>query len=442
MARGPPTPRQAPHRRPARAPLRGDERAVGDFVGTLLMVVLVVALASVVAVMVASSLEDPAPPRAALSLAPVAPGDDALKVLLRNGEPIPLDALVVTLERDGGPAQDVPSAAWGLAGEAWRPGERLAIPLLPVAGSDEALRVRLYRSDANAIIGELSSRAGGAGALPSAASLAAGLSPAAIRADGVSASLVTVRVTHPEGALAVARVVVDLREVSRATNGGPLLVDLADAGRAGDAVGADGVWSGLLSIPRGTPAGAYVLEVNATDAWGRRVATPLTLTVLEQPTLLFHGALLDVPPSSSIATFRLRNWTFDTLHPARLDEDAVLLRVVSEGKAWNVLLNLEDVSGIATLRQVRVWNGENETVYAPRLSRLPLAGLDLDLLDPVGSLQLVHASGSPHPTALYQASGLQGRPQLVVAFFGDEFVSGNVPYSTDTGIYSAEVLLR
>lgn len=437
MARGPPTARQALAPSPAGAPFARDDRAVGDFVGTILMVVLVVALASVVAVMVATSLDDPAPPRASLSLAPVAPGDASLKVLLRNGEPIPLDALRVTLERNGGVHDDVPPAAWGLTGATWRPGERLLVPLTPAAGQDETLRVRVYRTDANALLAEMTSRAGGASLSPSTVTLAGSLTPAAIPADGVSTSLVTVRITHPEGALAVARVVVDLREVSRATGGGPLLVELNDGARDGDAVGADGTWSAALRLPRGTPPGAYALQANAIDAWGRTATTLLVITVPEQPGLLYPGALLDVPTSANGTTMRLRNWTWDTLHPARLDDDGILLRVVSEGKAWNALLLLEDQNGVATLRQVRVWNGENETVYNPRLARTPLAGLDLDLLDPVGSLQLVHASGSPHPTALYPASGLEGKPQLVVSAFGDD--KGGV---LDIGIYSLEALIR
>lgn len=441
MVRGGPT--------PGKPPLSADERAVSDFVGTLLMVVVVVALGSVVAVLATSALDEPAPSAAALSLVPVSPGDATLRLLHRNGEPIPLGSLSLTLERNG-TAAPVPRAAWTTPdASAWRPGDRLSFPLSPAAGSGEQLRVRVVRTDENVLVAEMATRVATTGLAPSATTLAASFSPALLITDGASTTRLAARVSHPGGALAVASVVADLTNATVPSGSAPLLVDLNDEGRRGDLVGGDGVWSALVSLPTGTPRGVYTVSVNATDGAGRVASVPVTLQTRERPvgtsgTALLPGVTFEAPTSANVTRFRLREFAWDRLDPARLDEDAILLRVVGENdKAWSCLLLLDDASGVATAKELRMWTNAGETVYVPRNgTRLPLAGLDLDLLNPVGSLQWVYSSGVADPGTLYPSADVRGDARFLVALFGQDEAIPREQASLITGILSAEVVLR
>ena len=445
MPGGPPTPRQAA-RRPGRAlrrALRPDEGAVGDFVGTILMVALVVALGAVVAVMVAAGLDDAAPPAASLSLAPVEPGDASLRVLLRNGAPIPVSSLALTLERNGTLAA-LPPSAWSVPGGAtWRAGERLSIPLSPPAGVDEPLRVRVFRTDHNALLSELGARAGHGPASAPLPTLSGAFTPPSATPDGVATVLLEVRVSHPQGALAAASAVADLGALSRSAGAGPLLVPLSDSGRGGDAAGGDGVWSALVTVPRATPPADYAVPVNVTDAWGRATGAVLALNVKPGTAAAktYVGLNFEAPTSQNVTWFRVRNWTWDQLYPQRVDDDFVTVRVVGDGgRGWTAMIHLDEVNGVPAAKQLRAWGPQNETVYVPRNgTRLPLANLDLDLLDPVGSLQWVYSTGAPHPTALYQHAGIQGRPRFTMPHFGQDQTTGNEPLSLGTGIWSAEV---
>lgn len=427
-------------------PLQRDEAAVGDFVGTLLMVAVVVALGSVVAVMVATSLDDPVPPRASVSLAALAPGDPEVRLLHRNGEAIPLSALVVQLQRDDAAPSEVARDTWTTPdADEWRPGERLTFPLSPAAGGDERIRVRLFRTDANLLVAELSSRAASAEGPAAKASLAPTLTPSYVVADGMTSTLLAVQVSHPEGALAVASLVADLRNVTP-EGAGAILFALNDEGRDGDEVGGDGTWSALVGLPEGAPLGTHTYTLDLTDAEGRRLTSEASMKV--KPAAadgipVSIGVTFDVPTSENVTSLRVRNWTWDKLNPTRMDDDYALFRIVGDnGKSWSCLLTLEEFGGQPYARQMRLSNDVGETLYTPRNgTRLALAGLDMDLLAPVASLQWSRTSGAAAGVPLYDASGVLGTPRFVVAHFGQD-VSGSTAFAQNTGFLSAEVVAQ
>lgn len=429
---------------------RVDDAAVGDFVGTLLMVVVVVALGSVIAVVVASTLDQPAPSRASLSLTSVAPGDTTLSLLHRNGDPIPLSALAITVQRNDSDAVAIPASSWsGTSPDAWMPGERLSFPLSPAVGADERVRVRVARTDANALLADLASKGASTAREAAPLSMTATITPPSVVADGVSTSLLAVRISHPEGALAVASVVADLSAPSRAGGAGALLVPLGDEGRDGDAVGGDGVWSALLLSPTTTPDGTYPVVLNATDTAGRKATATLHVTVVqvvgtgEEGKASYVGSDFSAPTSANLTSFRVRNWAWDQLYPQRLADDFVLVRIVgAEGKGWSALVQLEEFNGGAYAKSLRVWGPNAETTYVPRNgTRVPLAGFDMDLKDPVGSLQWVRASGAAHPLALYQNAGITGTPRLVLPYMGQDQTTSNQPLSQNTGIFSVDLVI-
>lgn len=441
MVRGGPTPRQ---------PVPRGDHAVSDFVGTLLMVGIVVALGSVVAVLATSTLEEPAPSTTSLALAPAGPGDASLRLLLRNGEAIPLHALSVSLQRGDADAADVPAASWTTPDpSSWRPGDRLSLPLSPPAAPDERLRVRVFRADENVLVAELATRVPAATLAPSATTLAATFSPMPLITDGISTTLLAVRATHPEGVLGVASVVADLRNVTVPYGSAPLVVELNDAGRSGDLVGGDGIWSAHVALPPSTPPGTYTVSVNATDAAGRVASVPATLGTVSKAlgtegTSTSIGTSFAAPTSENVTSFRLKGWNWDRLYPQRLDDDFVLVRVLGDdGRSWSALVLLEEANGQPYAKQLRVWGPLNETFYAPRNgTRLSLVDLDMDILDPVASQQWVYASGAPHPTALYPSSGVLGSSRFVAAHFGQDQTTSNAQLSLNSGIFSVEVVLK
>lgn len=428
--------------------MRGDA-AVSDFVATLLLVALVVVLGSVLAVVVTANLDAPAAPAASFALASVSPGDATLGVVLRNGEAQPLGDLVLRVQRGAGPETVVPRDQWTTPDPTLLlAGERLALPLAPPAADGEAFVVRIVHSPANALLATLEARAGGADAALDPPTLAASFSPAATRTDAPPRLLV--RVTHPAGGLAVARVVADVRNLTlNATLPAPLA--LGDQGGAGDLVGGDGTWTALVPLPARLPQGSYNVSVNATDVTGRVVATTLaTLHVtgtrcvgcaVETGVAAYEGTRLYAPTSANLTTFRLRNWTWDRLHQDRLDDDEMAFRIVNATHAWSASLLFAEENGVAGIRTLTVWTAGNESTYAPRNGTLlPLAGLDLNLADPVAEMQMVHASGNAHPNSLYPRADMRGNTTLVVAYVRGGFGGGN-PIARETALFSVDVVL-
>lgn len=453
--------------------MRGDA-AVSDFVATLLLVALVVVLGSVLAVAVTSSLERAAPPAASIALAAASPGDATVRLVLRNGEPIPLAGISVTLQRNASAPVDVPRAAWSTPDAAtWRPGETLALTLSPTAGQDERLHVRVVAREANAVLTDASLRtpwlSPDASPLGSPTLVAQAI-PTNLSADATNASLLTVQVSHPGGALSVSGVRVDLKPLMNVS----ATLDLADVGSNGDALGGDGVWSGLLRAPVNATPGRYSLPVQAVDLTGRTVATTTVefnvtaslATILSNATALFsnitnfsgnfygscygcivydgvvviEGSRIMVPSSQNVTSLRLANWTWDRLHPARLANDAMVARIVSGQYAWSVYLRFSYPSnGPGGIKYVEVWNANATTTYVPATgTQVPLATLDLDLLDPVKSGFRCDTGCASRMT--YNNATIQGStPTFVVAWLRDET---NNFQTDEIGIYAVDVVAR
>ncbi|HEX2021581.1 MAG TPA: hypothetical protein VHH36_02650, partial [Candidatus Thermoplasmatota archaeon] len=186
--------------------------------------------------------------------------------------------------------------------------------------------------------------------------------------------------------------------------------------------------------------GVYQIPVTAWDAQGRAVATATATITAASGKTAVEGTTLAIPSSSAIAKMRLRNFSVDKLFPARLDNDVLVLHASdAAGRGWTVAIQLEDVTGVAYATTLRAYGDASDTTYVPRNgTRLPLANLDMDLLDPVGSLQWVRSAGAANPSALYRASGLGAGAQLAVQRMADE-TSGR---AIDIGLFSVDVVVE
>lgn len=460
---------------------RRDEAAVSDFVGTVLLVALVVVVGSVLAIAVTSTLSQPASPATSFALAPPAPGALALAVDYREGPPLPLDGLRVTLSRNASDPADVPRAQWTTPDPTQlRAGDRLRLALSPAVAHDERFRVTIVRDESNAMLADLSAL-GGASAWPvlGPASLSGNTTPHDVVADGATATRLSVNVSHPLGALVVARVVADLSNVTDAARTAPVLVALSDAGAEGDVAAGDGVWSASMRLPSTTPPGWYNVTVNATDLSDRLVGTvrlPLRVTAngtlgsggtgtgsstpdgavvvngtcygcsVEGGQQAYAGTRITVPTSENATELKLVNWTWDRLHPTRLDEDYVLFRIVGGSVGWSVIIAFEEHNGEGYATSLRVWTDTQETVYQPLnltggARRLSLTSLEMDLLRPVESQQWERVSGSADPMALYPYANVTGDPALIVTYMGQDRTTGNELQSLDTGIYSFDLVV-
>lgn len=443
-----------------------DDLGATDMIGTILMVAVVVAIGAALALLATAALTSPDPVEASFVLRPVAAGDPALRLALAQGEPVALSELRVMLSRNGSSPAEVPRSQWGAGGDSvLMPGGELSVLLFPPAAPGERLQAILVATGANEVLATLSTRTGTAPPSFGPATLVPRLEPGNVTADGLTTSLLTVRVSHPMGPLVIASVVADLSHVTMASGSGPLFVALADAGGAGDALGGDGVWSGLLTFPGATPLGPYVLRINATDVSGSlnaNVTLPFTVSrngvggsgpcigcTINTGDRSSEGTRLHVPTSENATVLKLVNWTTDKLYPQRLDEDFVLFRITGGTKAWSVFIQLEEYQGQPYATTMRMWTDSAETTYVPRNStgntpRLPLTNLSMDMLDPVASLQWVQAGGSPspHPLATYGRAGVTGSPAFIITYMGQDETTGNAQRSLNTGIFSFDVVVE
>lgn len=455
--------------------MRAGDEAVSDFIGTVLLVGLVVVLGSVLSVVVAANLDKAAPPAATLSLGAVQPGDTDVRLILKQGEALPLDAIAITLQRNVSQSEEVPRAAWATVdGTLWRAGETLSLPLTPAAGQGETFRVTVVSLEANAVLAKLQGRAPFLASTSSplgTPTLLAVLTPPSLVADATSASTLAVRVSHPAGALGVAGITADLVNITGAAGTAPALLQLGDLGREGDAAGGDGVWSALLRAPINTTVGSYNVTVNATDLTGRLVASTVVNVTISRSLLdvassitnatgvianftgnfsgtcvgctvtngsiAFEGTRLNVPTSQNITTFRIRNFTYDRLDPDRLDGDAFVARVIGNTHAWSVYFRLEYTASIASIIRMEMWDSNGTTVYLPTANgRVPIDGLSLDMLNPAAS-GFTCSTGCASPK-LYSAANVQGAPVFVVAWMRDET---NNFQTDELGIYAVDAVV-
>ncbi|MEA3200898.1 MAG: hypothetical protein QOE90_2326 [Thermoplasmata archaeon] len=415
-----------------------DDAAASDLVANVLMVAIAVGLGAILAGVVAANLNHVPPTPTSVSFAPVHAGDGSLRLLLHEGDAIPVSQLRVAIGRNGSAALPVPATGWTAGGPTLAPGGALVVNLTPSVAPGESIRVLLARADQNLLVLDATSAAAtGASALP-ATGLAPWLSVASLPPDGATSAALAVRVTNAAGAGAVSAVQADVSALA----GTPASLALRDDGKGPDAEGGDGNWTGSIVVAPGVAPGVYAVNLTAYDAAGAASgAGRVNLTVAVDGTLTV-GKRLDVPASNTIHQLRLRNWSYDTAHLSRIQNDALVLRILGQGnQQWSVYVQLTLCTGnVPCVSQVETYGPANDTIYAPRNATLPLAGLDLDLLNPVGSLQLVRASGAADPSALYPASGVLADPTLVVAFLGDETTNGNANPGQSQGLLAAEVL--
>lgn len=452
---------------------RGDG-GISDIAGTLMMVGVVVLAGGLLTVVVTDTLSVEGAPAASFALAPLEVGDTALFLTLKHGSEIPLEKLAISLQRGDLAGADVPPSDWSAPDAKFlRAGDRLTLPLSPAAGEAERIALRVTLREPTATLATLSATTGSTIAPLGPATLTAEIAPATLFADGVAAARVSVRVSHPAGAAAIASLVADMHALGFASGTANSTSALNDAGLDGDALGGDGVWTALLRPPASSVVGSYTIPVNATDLDGRaagRVDVVLGVTGSLQGTggggtggsgggsvtggtcygcvvvggaSSYEGTRLQVPEPSKLNSFRLTNWSYDLRHPERLEDDAIVVRVVNNSTGWSAYFKLDYVGTQACIVSMDVWSATRQTLYTPRNGTcLPLEGLNLNMTDPVAELQMVRASGHAHPEALYQRSGLTGNVTFILAYMRDEDPTGEKELAEAIGIYSVDVVMK
>lgn len=474
------------------------DAAISDVLGTMLLVLAVVLAGGGLSVLVASNLRTPDTPTVSLALSPVLSGDATLRLVHRNGDELSLSGVTLYLARAAGALEPVLSTSWTtpVAGTL-RAGDTLTIPLSPVVTSGEALRILVIHAAGNVQLANLATTAPSASTPLPAPTLSASILPSTLVADASTASLITVRVSHPLGALGVASVRADLTNLSIASNSANTTLLLSDTGAEGDALGGDGVWSGLLRASMNTSPGTYSIPLTARDVAGYDSAqTVVTLTVSTNFSALVaglaglnttqlnagaisnisaalgnlsvlgnltsllanltgntpgvvvltstaagEGTRLAAPTSQNLSSFHITNWSWDRANPATLTSDAAVVRMQSGGYAWSVYMRFGYVSSTPSLLRIEMWNGNStagRTIYLPSNgSHVSLQNLNLNMTDPTQNGFVCSSQCAPPMT--YKDADLRGAPVFSIAYMRDE---GNNPDTSDLGIFSMEAVLR
>lgn len=474
----------------------GQDVAVSDMVGTLLLVLAVVLAGGGLTAVVAANLQVTPPPSASLSLASASAGDTTLRLALRSGDTLALSELRLLLQR-GGNQTAVPQVSWTTPNATLlRPGESITFPVAPAIAAGETVRVTVLHATANAQLAALTTLApANATPLP-APTLVAAATPSSIIADAATASLLTVRVSHPLGALGVASLRANLTNLSIAAKSANATLTLRDEGTEGDAFGGDGVYSALLRAAINTTPGNYTIPITAFDIAGYPAATTsvnlnvtanltgllgnltgsgggnltvgeianlsaavANISVLGNLTLLLanltgqtpgaavlngtvasEGVRLAVPTSQNISTFLLRNFSWERHNPALLQYDAAVFRILGGGGyAWSAYLKFDYISNTPSITRLEMWNANStagRTVYLPAANgRVSMVDLTLNMTNPTQSGFTCSAVCSPPTT--YQNANIQGRPVFIISWMRDEF---NNPDASDLGIISVETV--
>lgn len=447
---------------------RGRDEAASDTLGTLLLVGLTVALGAVVLSVVFSTLEAPQTARGSFALGPAEAGAATASVVYRNGEAVEVSDLLVTFQRND--SVESLATSWATNDTMLRPGDRISFSLSPPLGAGEKLTVRVYQKSSNTRLTELASRAGLANATTTSPTMSVGFTNASVPNDGVTTSVLWARVSHPQGLLSVSRVVGDLSRLSPG-----LTVELGDGGTLGDSVGGDGNWSALVRVPTVTPAGSFLVFVNVTDAAGRVAnSTSATLTVTDATgggggaggggaggggnvtsgtcyncsiasgSFSWEGTRFIVPSSANVSGLRLSNFTWDKLHPERVDKDSAVFRITDMNHSFSVALDFGYVDDVPSVTHLTMWNGAGETNYVPKNATfIPLQGLDLNILAPTASNQWQRCAGtcggSADGTAYYQVSGVKDPAALLVVFLRDLTITGQEPPPDQMGVFAFDI---
>lgn len=475
------------------------DAAISDIAGTLLLVLAVVIAGGGVATIVAANLQVTGAPAASLALGAVEAGDTSLRLLHRNGDVLELNALRVSVVRASGSA-DVPSSQWStpVAG-LLRPGDTLTLAISPAVAEGERVRVELVHREANARLADLTATAPSTQTPLPAPTLAAGVSPASIVADAATSALLTVRVSHPLGALGVASVTANLTNLSVASRSANETLALLDLGTNGDAQGGDGVYSALLRAPVNTTPGTYTLPIVARDVAGYDAAqtsvqltisgnftsllgnisglnlthlnastvTSITgaitnLSVLGNLTSLLanltgaapgavilngtsagEGTRLAVPTSENITRFHLVNWTYERSDPSKIAGDAAVVRIIGGSYAWSAYVQFSYLSNTPGITRLEMWNANSTPASGGRTVYVPVGNNPTSYVSLIGlSLNMTDPTQNGFtciqrcsPAMTYQAADIRGKPIFAIAWMRDE---SNNPDASDLGILSME----
>ena len=104
-----------------------------------------------------------------------------------------------------------------------------------------------------------------------------GANPDEVYNDGATTTLLTAKVTHPDGSGDISSVVVDLAQI-----GGSASQEMYDDGTHGDAVSGDGTYSYQTTVATATPVQQFSLNVTASDLYGFKAYGNINLKVIKK----------------------------------------------------------------------------------------------------------------------------------------------------------------
>ena len=104
-----------------------------------------------------------------------------------------------------------------------------------------------------------------------------GANPDEVYNDGATTTLLTAKVTHPDGSGDISSVVVDLAQI-----GGSASQEMYDDGTYGDAVSGDGTYSYQTTVATATPVQQFSLNVTASDLYGFKAYANINLKVIKK----------------------------------------------------------------------------------------------------------------------------------------------------------------
>lgn len=104
-----------------------------------------------------------------------------------------------------------------------------------------------------------------------------GADPDEVYSDGATTTLLTAKVTHPDGSGDISSVVVDLTQI-----GGSASQEMSDDGTHGDVASGDGIYSYQTTVATGTHVQQFSLNVIASDLYGFKAYANIDLKVINK----------------------------------------------------------------------------------------------------------------------------------------------------------------
>lgn len=244
---------------------------MSDIVGTTLMLGVTVAIVALVSVQTLGSIADEAPPPPVDVTATAHPGENALTLLHVGGPVLDAHDLRVVVAVGGSVLHD---GRLGATGTTWALGESKSVPLAVALAPGDTVSVSVVSVAYGETLATTSARIP-TPASPGATGPLAALSVAPASVAQLQALFLSAAVAHPQGRLAVTSVTADVSALH-----GPTALPLLDSGTAGDALAADGTFSGYTVVPISVAPGTYPVTVRAVDLDGIEVTDAGSVTVL------------------------------------------------------------------------------------------------------------------------------------------------------------------